>query len=67
MAQASGLEAGEFVHTIGDAHIYLNHLKALEEQVSLSGKNEMKNGKNFHYYSLSLLSLSLLPPVILMN
>lgn len=34
MAKASGLEAGEFIHTIGDAHIYLNHLEALEEQVS---------------------------------
>ena len=26
VAQASGLEAGEFVHTFGDAHLYLNHL-----------------------------------------
>jgi len=26
VAQATGLEAGEFVHTLGDAHLYLNHL-----------------------------------------
>jgi thymidylate synthase len=26
MAQATGLEPGEFVHTLGDAHLYLNHL-----------------------------------------
>ena len=33
MAQVCGLQPGEFVHTIGDAHIYLNHLDALKEQV----------------------------------
>jgi thymidylate synthase len=26
IAQVCGLEAGEFVHTLGDAHLYLNHL-----------------------------------------
>ena len=27
VAQVTGLEAGDFVHTLGDAHLYLNHLE----------------------------------------
>jgi thymidylate synthase len=34
MAQVTGLEVGEFVHTLGDAHIYLNHLEQIELQLS---------------------------------
>jgi thymidylate synthase len=34
MAQATGLEVGEFVHTLGDAHIYSNHIEQADEQLS---------------------------------
>lgn len=34
MARATGLKAGEFVHTVGDAHLYLNHLEQAELQLS---------------------------------
>jgi len=33
VAQTCGLEVGEFVHTIGDAHIYLNHLEQIDVQL----------------------------------
>jgi thymidylate synthase len=34
MAQVTGLKAGEFVHTLGDAHLYLNHLEQADEQLT---------------------------------
>jgi thymidylate synthase len=34
VAQASGLEPGEFVHTLGDTHLYLNHLEQAREQLN---------------------------------
>ena len=34
MAQVCGLEAGEFIHTTGDTHLYLNHLPQAELQLT---------------------------------
>ena len=34
IAQVTGLKPGDFVHTLGDAHLYLNHLEQAREQLS---------------------------------
>jgi thymidylate synthase len=34
VAQVTGLKPGEFVHTLGDAHLYLNHIEQADEQLA---------------------------------
>ncbi len=38
IAKVTGLEVGEFVHTLGDAHLYSNHMKQVELQLSRKPK-----------------------------
>lgn len=39
VAQETGLEVGEFVHTLGDAHLYLNHMDQIQLQLSREPKS----------------------------
>ena len=33
LAHVTGLQPGDFVHTLGDAHVYSNHVEALRQQL----------------------------------
>ena len=50
IAQESGLEVGEFVHTLGDAHIYLNHVEQVKIQLEREPKPfpTLKLNKDVH-------------------
>ncbi len=62
IAQITGLKPGDFVHTIGDAHLYLNHLEQAREQVSrtplewptLHLNPECKNIDDFDYEDITI-------------
>lgn len=62
LAQTTGLRAGEFIHTLGDAHIYLNHTAQVEEQLSRTPRKlpvmkinpEVKSIFDFKYEDFSL-------------
>jgi thymidylate synthase len=62
VAQVCGLKAGDFVHTFGDTHLYLNHLEQAREQLARSPRRlpamrlnpEVKNLFAFRYEDFTL-------------
>ncbi len=63
VAQVTGLEAGDFVHTLGDAHIYLNHIEQVKLQLSREPKklpqlDINKNVKDIFSYKYEDFQLS---------
>jgi thymidylate synthase len=71
IAQVCGLQPGEFIHTFGDAHIYLNHLNQVNEQLSRDFRPlpEMRlnpaitNIFDFSYADFQLLNYNPHPPI----
>lgn len=62
MAQVTGLKAGDFVHTLGDAHIYNNHMEQVKLQLSREPRalpqmeisRQIDNIFDFHYDDFKL-------------
>ena len=63
VAQICGLELGEFVHTVGDAHIYSNHFEQVNRQLAREPRSlpkmlinkEVKNIEDFKYEDFELV------------
>lgn len=71
LAQVCDLEVGEFVHTTGDTHIYLNHLEQVNEQIKREPKklpklvlnNDIKNIFDFKIDDIKLVDYDCHPAI----
>jgi thymidylate synthase len=71
MAQVTGLEPGEFVHTLGDAHLYLNHIEQADLQLSrapyelprLELRRDVKSISDFSYDDIRLVDYRAHPAI----
>lgn len=64
LAQVCGLQRGEFIHVLGDAHIYKNHIEPLKEQLKriphpfpyLELNNQITDIEKFEFADLKLVN-----------
>ena len=71
VARVTGLKAGEFIHTLGDAHLYLNHLAQADEQLRrqpmplprLAIKRDVKSIDEFRYEDIEFTDYNPLPHI----
>lgn len=71
IAQVCGLEVGEFIHTIGDAHLYLNHIEQAKLQLSrtpyplptMKINKDVKNIFDFKYEDFELQNYQCHPTI----
>lgn len=71
IAQVTGLKPGDFVHTIGDAHVYLNHIEPLKQQIvrtpktfpSLRIKRAVNNIEDFVFDDFEIIGYNPHPTI----
>jgi len=71
IAHVTGLKPGDFVHTMGDTHIYLNHVEPLKEQLErtprpfpkLVIKRQVKNIEDFRYEDFEIVGYNPYPKI----
>ena len=71
MAQVCELEVGKFIHTLGDAHIYLNHIEQVDLQLTreplelpkLELNPKIKNIEDFKYEDIEIVNYKFHPPI----
>jgi thymidylate synthase len=71
VAQAAGLRPGDFVHTLGDAHLYLNHLEQADLQLGRESRPlprirlnpEVRSVFDFRFEDVELVGYDPHPPI----
>ncbi len=71
IAQVVGLQLGEFIHTLGDAHLYSNHLEQAKEQLArtpyplpeMQINQKIKDIFDFHYEDFTLVNYQSHPKI----
>ena len=71
VAQVTGLEPGEYIHTLGDAHIYSNHFEQVNEQLQRTPRHlprmvlnpDVKSIFDFRYNDFKLEDYDPYPPI----
>jgi len=71
VAQVTDLAPGEFIHTLGDAHLYLNHLEQVDEQLSrdplpppqMRLNSQRRRLEDFVYEDFELVGYQSCPPI----
>lgn len=71
IAHVTGLRPGDFVHTLGDAHVYLNHIEPLKEQLEreprafpvLKIKRDVKSIDEFQFEDFEVIGYDPYPAI----